>query len=251
MLDIEDCLTDILAIPGALDALVIEDTGGTAVAAGRTVADLDPQESAAALSRTLRATLDGLAVTSPDGTVRVEDVIITADTGHHLLRPLETALTGPILLYLRLDPERANLALARHHLRAISGRLVTQSPPVQPTPVHSAPGPPTSARSAPALSTSAHFAPARSPTAGSACPAGPSRGSAAPAGPSPGSAASAGSASVLPKRAGHAGLRPDAVPSAATPPPGAPEAPGLPRVSGDPGDVGMLLRLRDALEKLP
>ncbi|MET8145232.1 hypothetical protein ABZU32_33435 [Sphaerisporangium sp. NPDC005288] len=60
MLDIEDCLTDILAIPGALDALVIEDTGGTdskAVAAGRTVTDLDPQESAAALRRTLRATL--------------------------------------------------------------------------------------------------------------------------------------------------------------------------------------------------
>ncbi|MFC7385314.1 hypothetical protein [Sphaerisporangium rhizosphaerae] len=222
MLDIEDCLTDILAIPGALDALVIEDTGGTdskAVAAGRTVADLDPQVSAAALRRTLRATLDGLALTSPDGTVRVEDVIITADTGHHLLRPLETALTGPILLYLRLDLERANLALARHRLRAISGRLVTQSPP----------GPSTPARSAPA----------------------PSRGSAAPAGPSPGSAAPAGSAFVLPKRAGHAGIRLDAVPSAATPPPGAPEAPGPPRVSGDPGDVGMLLRLRDALEKLP
>ncbi|MFC4531249.1 roadblock/LC7 domain-containing protein [Sphaerisporangium dianthi] len=124
MLDIEDCLTDILAIPGALDVLVIEDTGSTAVAA-RTATRLDPQESATALTRILHAALDGLALTSPDGTVRVEDVIITSDQGHHLLRPLETALTGPILLYLRLDLDRANLALARHRLRTISGRLIT------------------------------------------------------------------------------------------------------------------------------
>lgn len=125
MLDIEDCLTDILAIPGALDALVIEDTGGTAVASGRTAPHLDPQASAVALSRTLRATLDGLALTSPDGTVQVEDVIVTSDKGHHLFRPIETALTGPILIYLRLDLERSNLALARHRLRTISGRLLT------------------------------------------------------------------------------------------------------------------------------
>ncbi|GAA3827367.1 hypothetical protein GCM10022226_55370 [Sphaerisporangium flaviroseum] len=125
MLDIEGCLTDILAIPGALDALVIEDPGGTAVATGRTAPHLDPQVSAAALGETLRATLEGLAFTSPDGTVRVEDVIVTSDKGHHLLRPLETALRGSLLLYLRLDLERSNLALARHRLRTISGRLIT------------------------------------------------------------------------------------------------------------------------------
>ncbi|WP_372500100.1 hypothetical protein [Sphaerisporangium perillae] len=125
VLDIEDCLTDILAIPGALDALVIEDTGGMPVAAGRTAPHLDPQTSAAALSQTFRATLDGLAVASPDGTIRVEDVIVTSDKGHHLLRPVETAVTGPILLYLRLDLERSNLALARHRLRAISDRLIS------------------------------------------------------------------------------------------------------------------------------
>ncbi|GGK76069.1 hypothetical protein Sme01_51840 [Sphaerisporangium melleum] len=126
MLDIEDCLTDILAIPGALDALVIEDTGGTAVAMGRASAQLDPQAAAGALSRTLHATIDGLAVASPAGTVRVEDVIVTSDQGHHLLRPLETPLTGPVLLYLRLDLERANLALARHRLRAAASRLTAR-----------------------------------------------------------------------------------------------------------------------------
>ncbi|WP_214412147.1 roadblock/LC7 domain-containing protein [Sphaerisporangium fuscum] len=125
MFDIEDCLTDILAIPGALDALVIEETGGAALAVGRTAPHLDPQESAAALSRALRATLDGLAFASPDGTVRVDDIIITSDKGHHLLRPLETPLTGPVLLYLRLDLERSNLALARHRLRTVSGRLTS------------------------------------------------------------------------------------------------------------------------------
>jgi hypothetical protein len=125
VIDIEGCLSDILAIPGALDALLIEDTGGAAVATGSTTAHFDPETSAAALSETLRATLEGLALASPDGTVRVEDVIITSDKGHHLLRPLQTAFRGPILIYLRLDLERSNLALARHRLRAISGRLIT------------------------------------------------------------------------------------------------------------------------------
>lgn len=125
MPDIEGCLTDILAIPGVLDALVIEGGGATAIATGRTAPHLDPAASAVALSETLRATLDGLALTSPSGTVRVEDVIVTSDQGHHLLRPLDTAVGGSILLYLRLDLARSNLALARHRLRAISDRLIT------------------------------------------------------------------------------------------------------------------------------
>ncbi|MET8333612.1 roadblock/LC7 domain-containing protein [Streptosporangium canum] len=125
MLGIEDCLTEVMAIPGALDAILIDQTSGMAVAVGGGSRHVDTEKSAAGLSETLRATLDGLATTSPGGTIRISDMIITTDNGHHLLRPLETVFDGPLVIYVRLDLERSNLALARHRLQALSGRLIT------------------------------------------------------------------------------------------------------------------------------
>jgi hypothetical protein len=124
VLAIEDCLSEVMAIPGAVDVILVDPTTGMAVTtggAGATGAD----QSAAALSETLRATMDGVALATPGGTIRFNDVIVTTDRGHHLLKPVETAFDGPLLIYLRLDGERANIALARHRLSAISHRLVT------------------------------------------------------------------------------------------------------------------------------
>ncbi len=125
MLGIEDCLAEVMAIPGALDAILIDQTSGTAVATGGRDRHLDAERSAAGLSETLRAILDGLTTTSPGGMVRIRDVIVTTDDGHHLLKPLETVFNGPLVIYVRLDAQRANLALARHRLQGLSGRLVT------------------------------------------------------------------------------------------------------------------------------
>ncbi|GIH77950.1 roadblock/LC7 domain-containing protein [Planobispora longispora] len=125
MLGIEECLTEVMAIPGALDAILIDQTSGMAVAIGGGSRQVDTEKSAAGLSEALRATLDGLAVTSPTGTVRIRDMIVTTDEGHHLLRPLETVFDGPLAIYVRLDLERANLALALHRLQLLSGRLIT------------------------------------------------------------------------------------------------------------------------------
>lgn len=125
MLGIEGCLAEVMAIPGALDAILIDQTSGTAVASGGVTRELDVDRSAAGLGETLRAMLDGLAMSSPGGTVRIRDVIITTDDGHHLLKPLETVFDGPLVIYVRLDMHRANLALARHRLQSLSGRLTT------------------------------------------------------------------------------------------------------------------------------
>ncbi|MBB2911180.1 hypothetical protein FHS43_002445 [Streptosporangium becharense] len=125
MLGIEDCLTAVMAIPGALDAILIDQTSGTAVATGGGSRRPDAEKSAAGLSETLRATLDAIAVASPGGTVRLNDMIITTDGGYHLLKPLETVFNGPLVIYVRLDLERSNLALARHRLQALSGDPMT------------------------------------------------------------------------------------------------------------------------------
>jgi hypothetical protein len=125
VLGIEDCVTEVLSIPGALGVIIVDHMSGMAVSRGGDWQHTDVDRSAAALSETLRAALDGLAITSPGGTVRVDDVIIASDRGHHLLKPVETVFEGPLLICLRLDLERSNIALARHRLRAITSRLGT------------------------------------------------------------------------------------------------------------------------------
>lgn len=121
MIGIDECLSEVMAIPGALDAIIVDHTSGMAVAAEGLS---DPGRSAAGLSETYRATLNGLALSSPDGTIRIEDVIVTTEQGYHLIKPMETIFDGPLLLCLRLDLHRSNLALARRQLNTISHQLM-------------------------------------------------------------------------------------------------------------------------------
>lgn len=121
MIGIEDCMSEALAIPGAVGAILVDHTSGTAVA---THGLTDPDRSAEGLSEAFRALMDGLALSSPDGTVLIQDVTIMTDTGYQVIRAMETTFDGPLLLCVRLDLERANVALARHRLRSISLQLI-------------------------------------------------------------------------------------------------------------------------------
>ncbi|MEU6713585.1 roadblock/LC7 domain-containing protein [Nonomuraea sp. NPDC046802] len=124
MLGLDTCVAEVMSIPGALDAMLLDHTSGMAVAVSG-ASGADTARSAAALTETLRATTDGLARACPGEVVRIDDMLVTTDKGHHLLRPLETVFDGPLVIYLRLDLERSNLALARHRLRSISSQLTT------------------------------------------------------------------------------------------------------------------------------
>ncbi|NUR88184.1 MAG: roadblock/LC7 domain-containing protein [Nonomuraea sp.] len=125
MLGLDNCLTEVMTIPGALDAMLVDHTSGMAVAADGTPGGVDAEASAAALTEALRATMDGLARSCPGETVRIDDMLVTTDKGHHLLRLLDTHFDGPLVIYVRLDLERSNLALARYRLQVISSQLMT------------------------------------------------------------------------------------------------------------------------------
>ncbi|MFI7706405.1 roadblock/LC7 domain-containing protein [Nonomuraea sp. NPDC049480] len=124
MLGIDACLAEVMSIPGAQDAMLMDHISGMAVAF-RPASGVNADRSAAALAEALRATADGLARSRPDEVVRIDDMLVTTDKAHHLLRLLETAFKGPMVIYVRLDLERSNLALARHRLRSISACLTT------------------------------------------------------------------------------------------------------------------------------
>ena len=124
MLGLDDCLTEVMAIPGALDAMLVDHGSGMAVAVGGSPQGVDTESSAAALTDTLRATTEGLARSCPGETVRIHDMLVTTDQGHHLLRLLPTVFEGPLIIYVRLDLRRSNLALARFRLQSISDELL-------------------------------------------------------------------------------------------------------------------------------
>ncbi|MFI6498855.1 roadblock/LC7 domain-containing protein [Nonomuraea typhae] len=120
MLALDDCLLSVMDIPGALDALVLDHLSGTVMASGGRG---EVEKSAPALGETLRVAMDALAGASERGTVRIDDMIVVTDDGYHLLHPVEMPFDGPLVIYVRLDLRRANLALARHHMQAITGQL--------------------------------------------------------------------------------------------------------------------------------
>ena len=64
-------------------------------------------------------TLESLRLTD-----EVEDILITLTGQYHLIRLLKKTSSAPVLfMYLALDRSKANLALARHHLKRIEGEI--------------------------------------------------------------------------------------------------------------------------------
>lgn len=89
-----------------------------------------------------------------DRGLALEDVIVTSDAAHHLLRAVDGASSRGSWAYLRVDRDRGNLALARRRLAA-----VTTPPTARPTPAVSRPAP----RSTPWPPDAAAAAPAATP----------------------------------------------------------------------------------------
>ncbi|MEV0034826.1 hypothetical protein [Streptomyces sp. NPDC050804] len=69
-------------------------------------------------------TTDGTGSADPDKGPPVEDLIVTSRTGYHILSFVETAFDSSVFLYLWLDRDTGNLALARLRLGRLAERLV-------------------------------------------------------------------------------------------------------------------------------
>ncbi|MCY4012173.1 MAG: roadblock/LC7 domain-containing protein [Gammaproteobacteria bacterium] len=105
-------------VQGVIAAAVIDHETGLALATAGP-ADLDLKTAGAGHLEVFRAERDLLAVLGIDD--RLEDILITLGSQYHLIRPL--AAGQPLLLSIVFDRARANLGLARHHLRDVEARL--------------------------------------------------------------------------------------------------------------------------------
>ena len=123
MLSIEDCLRQVMAIQGAIGVSLIDyPSGSTIGAAGRSPSGQD-DFTADGAARLIHATVDTAAfatVTQPDD---VDNIVVTAGNGYHLLHVLTSTLGGRLVLYLWLDRVLGNLAMTRRSLRSISAQF--------------------------------------------------------------------------------------------------------------------------------
>ncbi|GGO15386.1 hypothetical protein [Microbispora bryophytorum] len=121
MANMDVSLKEMLTIDGAVGAAVADYGSGMALGTLGGSKDLDLQVAAAANTEVVKAKLRAIdALKLNDG---IEDILITLGTQYHIIRPLTGRGGKGLFLYLALDRNRANLAMARHQLRTIEDKL--------------------------------------------------------------------------------------------------------------------------------
>ncbi|GGQ84554.1 hypothetical protein [Couchioplanes azureus] len=121
MPEMDVALKGTMQIDGAIGAALVDHTSGMALGTAGGSRDLDLTVAAAGNTDVVRAKLRAMEMLNL--TEKLEDILITLDTQYHLIRPVSSRSGKGLFLYLVLNKDRANLAMARHQLRAIEQGL--------------------------------------------------------------------------------------------------------------------------------
>lgn len=121
MANTETSLKEAAQIEGAIGAALVDYTSGMALGTIGGGKDLDLNVAAAGNTDVVRAKVRAMEMLGLND--EIEDILITLGNQYHLLRLLKTRGAGGLFLYLALDKNRANLAMARHQLKKIEAEL--------------------------------------------------------------------------------------------------------------------------------
>lgn len=130
---IDECLLDIMKLPGAHGAAVVDWTSGLALGTIGASPNDDHEATAAETAEVARMAAEQPAfaresaheaIPGGDRAPGVEDVIVTTRSGYHILRFVETDFDSSVFVHLWLDRSEGNLALARIRLGELAERLV-------------------------------------------------------------------------------------------------------------------------------
>jgi len=122
-MNIDTALKEAMSIAGAVGTALVDYDSGMSL--GRLGGDewLNLEVAAAGNTEVVRSKLRVISALELNDSI--EDILITLRNQYHLIRLLQPAKgSSTLFLYLVLDRERANLALARHYLKRIEADLV-------------------------------------------------------------------------------------------------------------------------------
>jgi hypothetical protein len=121
-MNIEAALKEAMNIEGAVGACLVDWESGMSLGAVGGGKYLDLDVAAAGNTEVIRAKMRTMESLRLDDTI--EDILITLAKQYHLIRLLKSNRSDQgLFLYLVLDRQRANLALARHNLKRIEGEI--------------------------------------------------------------------------------------------------------------------------------
>jgi hypothetical protein len=114
---IKQTLDGILTIEGAMCAAVVD--SGSGMILGAVGSGLDMEVAAAGNTEVVRAKLKTMRALGLSDVI--EDILITLGTQYHIIRP--SASKEGVFLYVVLDKQRANLALARRKTQDVDKHM--------------------------------------------------------------------------------------------------------------------------------
>ncbi|MBU8856337.1 MULTISPECIES: hypothetical protein [unclassified Micromonospora] len=119
--NLDIALKNAMDIDGAIGAALVDYTSGMTLGVAGGTGEIDLTVAAAGNTDVVRAKLRTIEMLKLDD--EIEDILITLGSQYHLIRPLSNRTGKGLFLYLMVSKSRANLAMARHQLRAIEESL--------------------------------------------------------------------------------------------------------------------------------
>jgi hypothetical protein len=117
MATINDSLSQLLSVDGALCAAIVDSASGMLL--GSSGSGVDMELAAAGNTEVVRAKTKTMKALGLDDVI--DDILITLGKQYHIIRPLATK--EGIFVYLVLDKARANLALARRKVQDVEKQI--------------------------------------------------------------------------------------------------------------------------------
>ena len=123
-MNIDTALKEAMNISGAVGAALVDYESGMSLGSIGGGDRLDLEVAAAGNTEVVRSKQRVVSALKLNDDI--EDILITLNRQYHLIRLLKPTSRGTttLFLYLVLDRERSNLALARHSLKAIEASLI-------------------------------------------------------------------------------------------------------------------------------
>lgn len=129
MPDIEDCLRQLMAIHGAIGATLVDYPSGSSFGTAGTGPRGHAQVTATGAAHLVRAAVGTAASVAAGRPDRVEDIVVTAANGFHLVHVPPDGPKDRLALYVWLDRARGNLAISQRTLRTIGGQFAAVRAP--------------------------------------------------------------------------------------------------------------------------
>jgi hypothetical protein len=120
-MDMETALKEAMEIDGAIGISIVDYESGMALGSLGGGKYLDLEVASAGNTEVIRAkmrTMDALGLNDS-----IDDILITLGRQYHLIRLVDGRQGNSLFLYLALDRNKANLAMARHRLKQIEQQM--------------------------------------------------------------------------------------------------------------------------------